>query len=331
MSSILEPTPENISRAASALAAGQVVALPTETVYGLGANAYDDDAVRKIFQIKGRPSNNPLIVHLSSLDNILLAADAAAVEKAARFLDQLARFIPGPLSFVIERNQKIATAVCAGLTTVAVRIPSHPVAAAILSQCSFPVAAPSANPSNYISPTSATHVSDQLGGSVDLIIDGGPCQVGIESTIIDLSRGAAKILRLGQVTAEQIADALSVPIEQLLTKEEKVLAPGMLKEHYAPRTPLALLREMPEISERRAGLLYLSASQPPAQLAAFQKSKALSSSGDLAEIARNLFKSMREFDSLGLDFIVVEECESAGIGRAILDRLMRARAKSVTE
>ncbi len=328
MSLILAPTPDNIARAADALRSGGVIGLPTETVYGLGANAYDERAVANIFKIKGRPSHNPLIVHISSLERISLAADPDAAKAAEPILKKLGRFIPGALSFVIARNDKIAPSVCAGLNTVAIRIPSHTVAHALLAQCEFPVAAPSANPSNYISPTLAEHVAAQLDSALEIILDGGACQVGLESTILDLSGAEPKILRQGQVTAEQISEATGIPATSLLRKEDRILAPGMLREHYSPRTPLSLLGKIGAIPAR-CGLLYLNAQRPPTLCANVHISRALSASGDLEEIARNLFKSMREFDSLGLDLIVVEECQPVGIGRAILDRLTRASAKTV--
>jgi len=214
------------------LSQGDVVAFPTETVYGLGANAYDQNAVEKIFKIKGRPAHNPLITHISSRENLTLVTNQEVIDAISPIIDRLAQFIPGPLSLVIPKNQKICSAVSAGLDTVAVRIPDHALAKALLERCPFPVAAPSANPSNYISPTSAEHVNAQLGAQIPLVLDGGPCTVGIESTILDLSQKNPRILRQGVISAEMLAQALDMPVAALLEQtapqqEALISAPGM--------------------------------------------------------------------------------------------------------
>ena len=330
MSPVRPASDESIQKAAEMLRAGQVVAFPTETVYGLGANAYDDCAVQQIFRIKGRPAHNPLIVHIAALSELALVTTPEVQRDLAAVLSKLSPYIPGPLSIVLPRNERICSTVSAGLATVAVRIPDHATAQALLKACDFPIAAPSANPSNYISPTQAGHVAAQLGDQISLILDGGPCEVGIESTILDLSVEPPRVLRQGRVTAEELATALAVPVGQLLRDQKEVAAvraPGMLREHYAPRTPITLLAQLRTKLPERCGLIYLNAQHRPTIQHPFQAEKSLSSDGDLAEVSRNLFSTMREFDTLKLDLIVIEGCEPVGIGRAIMDRLTRASAR----
>jgi L-threonylcarbamoyladenylate synthase len=315
------------------LSQGDVVAFPTETVYGLGANAYDQNAVEKIFKIKGRPAHNPLITHISSRENLTLVTNQEVIDAISPIIDRLAQFIPGPLSLVIPKNQKICSAVSAGLDTVAVRIPDHALAKALLERCPFPVAAPSANPSNYISPTSAEHVNAQLGAQIPLVLDGGPCTVGIESTILDLSQKNPRILRQGVISAEMLAQALDMPVAALLEQtapqqEALISAPGMLKEHYAPRTPLRVISQpAPAHFPLNTGLITMHSFSELLSCSEFSQRKSLSSNGDLNEICHNLFKTLREFDSLDLDAIYIEACERIGIGRAIMDRIDRASAK----
>jgi L-threonylcarbamoyladenylate synthase len=312
---------------------GDVVAFPTETVYGLGANAYDQSAVEKVFKIKGRPAYNPLITHVSSRENLALVTNQEVIDAISPTIDRLAQFIPGPLSLVIPKNKKICSAVSAGLDTVAVRIPDHPLAKALLERCPFPVAAPSANPSNYISPTSAEHVNAQLGTQIPLVLDGGPCTVGIESTILDLSQKNPRILRQGVISAEMLAQALEIPVASLLQQtaphqEALISAPGMLKEHYSPRTTLRVISQpVPAHFPLNSGLIAMHSFSPLLNYSEFAQRKSLSSNGDLNEICQNLFKTLREFDNLGLDTIYIEVCERTGIGRAIMDRIDRASAK----
>jgi L-threonylcarbamoyladenylate synthase len=315
------------------LSQGDVVAFPTETVYGLGANAYDQKSVEKIFQIKGRPAHNPLIVHLSALDKLILVTTQKVIDIISPTLDRLAQYIPGALSFVIPKNEQICPAVCAGLETVAVRIPKHDVAKALLKRCPFPIAAPSANPSNYISPTSAEHVHAQLGSLIPLVLDGGPCSVGIESTILDLSGEAPRILRQGIVSAEMLAEALDMSAEDLLMratsdKDAAIPAPGMLREHYSPNTPLRIVSEPPPANfPVNAGIITMHGFSPLLNRSECEHRRSLSANGDLNQICHNLFKTLREFDSLKLDSIYIESCERIGIGRAIMDRIDRASAK----
>lgn len=331
----VQPTPEHLHQAAELLESGKVVAFPTETVYGLGANAWSDDAVRSIYAIKGRPSHNPLIAHIASLDQLSLVTTPETVSTLQPILSELKSFIPGPLSLVMKRNNRICDTVSAGLETVAVRIPEHQVAQQLLRLCAFPLAAPSANPSNYISPTEASHVEKQLGDKVAMILDGGSCRIGIESTILDLSVSPARILRQGKVTVEQLSDALNLSPETLLRAstdpQEPVSAPGMLREHYAPLTRTMLLNSGQTRFEDRTGLIYFNRQRRPELSHPFIREEALSDCGDLEQAAYNLFRVMREFDTLKLDLIVIEGCTTEGIGRAIMDRLTRACARSNRE
>lgn len=330
---IIPASAESIQRAAQALAAGEVVGIPTETVYGLAANAFDARAVARIFELKNRPAVNPLIAHLSSLDRVSLVATISAGSKLDRQIERLSVLIPGPLSLILPSNGRVVSAVTAGKTSIAVRIPQHPTALQILSRCEFPVAAPSANISNYVSPTTARHVLDGFGEALSLIIDGGPCQVGIESTILSLIDDAPRVLRSGSIPAEVLADILHVPLADLLDTSghspESPTAPGMMREHYSPRTPLYLLETLTELPHgKRAGVVSFNESNPLSPGFDYVSITYLSSQGELAEVSRNLFAALRQLDEAGLDLIVVDTCSEAGIGRAIMDRLRRASARS---
>jgi L-threonylcarbamoyladenylate synthase len=317
-----------IARAAALLVEGALVAFPTETVYGLGAHALDPVAVAAIFEAKGRPTFDPLIVHLA--DAAELGTVAASVPAAAARLAE--RFWPGPLTLVLPKRQVVPDLVTAGHPTVGVRVPRHPMAQALLRAARIPVAAPSANPFGAISPTRAEHVAAQLGDRVRLILDGGPCEVGVESTIVAFDAdGAPLLLRPGGVALEAleaVAGPVSIPAAEALT----TLSPGRLERHYAPGTPLTLLSaplprsagELP--SSGRLGLL--AARTPPTELAArFREVRILSTTGDLAESAANLFAELRALDAAGLEALVAEPVPEIGLGRAIMDRLRRAQAR----
>ena len=240
-------TDSDISKAALLLKAGELVAFPTETVYGLGADATNDSAVAAIFKAKGRPSNNPLIVHVASFAKLRDCADLSRHKGSARILqllNALEPFWPGPLSVVVPRAAHISSIVSAGGSTVALRIPAHPIALRLLNACDIPIAAPSANPSMYISPTTAKHVRDSLGDSVALILDGGECAVGLESTVISLVDDPPLILRPGAITKQQLEAALKCPVAVKLQHRapgDMILSPGMLAKHYAPHTKVILL------------------------------------------------------------------------------------------
>ncbi len=324
----------DIAQAATLLRAGKLVAFPTETVYGLGADATSEGAVAAIFDAKGRPTNNPLIVHVASFEKLLECADLTHSKDADRIrtqLHKLAPLWPGPLSVIVPKASHISSLVSAGGPTVGLRIPRHPLALKLLKACDLPIAAPSANPSMYISPTTAQHVRDSLGDKVSLVLDGGECEIGIESTVLSLMEAIPTILRPGAITQEQLAHALGCPValrsHQVPEQTRSpLLSPGMLAKHYAPRTKVLLLTAV----EDRTAL-------PPA-VGAVVFSKAtrlpctpkvlitLSQTGDLREVAAHLFAALRELDTTGLDLILVDTCEPIGLGAAIMDRLLRASA-----
>jgi L-threonylcarbamoyladenylate synthase len=307
-------------QAAAWLRAGRCVGIPTETVYGLAANALDTDAVVQIFEIKNRPSFDPLIVHVAHL------------EQAERFitdfptpLRRLAEhFWPGPLTLLLPRRlDLIPDLVTSGLERVGVRVPAHPVTLDLLRQIEFPVAAPSANPFGYISPTTAQHVMDQLGHLIPGVLDGGPCSVGVESTIIGMEGDQVVAYRLGGLPIEQ-AEQLVGPIQIQLNQSSNPAAPGMLASHYAPRKPLLMTyydAQDPRLSGKKVGLLTLKY-QPP--LRADLTALTLSHDGDLAVAAQHLFAALRALDQSDVDIIVAEPVPNVGLGRAINDRLRRA-------
>jgi L-threonylcarbamoyladenylate synthase len=311
-------SPDTIAKAASLLRAGELVAFPTETVYGLGADATSDDAVARIFAAKRRPTFNPLIVHVPTL------ADAAKLVELSPTAERLAdAFWPGALSLVLTRKaaSPISLLASAGLETIAIRVPAQRTAQAILTAAGVPVAAPSANASGRISPTTADHVAGSLGDAVALIVDDGPCPVGIESTVIDCSGNAPVILRPGGVTAEQIKAVIgpvSAAHAAVTDATDAPASPGMLESHYAPAAPMRLNAVSVDPSE------YLL-SFGPHTLSGVRDEQNLSPSGDLREAAANLFAMMRALDHDG-STIAVMPIPDQGLGAAINDRLRRAAA-----
>ena len=301
-------TAAGIRQAAAHLRNGDLVAFPTETVYGLGADATNADAVGRVFQAKNRPAGHPLIIHTAS------AATAFAVGAADPAAARLAkRFWPGPLTLVLPLRSEvgIADAVTGGRSTVAVRVPRHPVAAALLREVRRPVAAPSANPHGRLSPTEAQHVRDELGPAVDLVLDGGPTEIGLESTVLELAGGRPVLLRAGGISVEDLEAAIG-PVDEPRT-DEPARAPGMLRQHYAPRTPLRLDADDPLPDE-----VYLGFGAAPGATCN------LSPTGDLDEAARNFFVMLRRLDSAGARRIAVAPIPDHHLGKAINDRLRRA-------
>jgi len=312
----------DIEEAAIQLASGRLVAIPTETVYGLAANAYNADAVLGIFEAKNRPQFNPLIVHTDRLEKVM-----PALGEIPRLAHKLAkRFWPGPLTLLLPRNEIIPDLVTAGNDRVAVRIPSHPMTLELLSQLDFPLAAPSANPFGYISPTTAEHVAAQLGQKVAYILDGGATTIGIESTIIGFEpNGKTRMYRSGGLPAEEI-EQLTGPLLPPVTAENNPQTSGMLKSHYAPHTPLILgdIEALaPQYANRDMGLLTFKDTYPKVSA---RKVEVLSPAGDLREAAQRLFAALRRLDASGLQVILAEPVLDEGLGRAINDRLTRAEA-----
>jgi L-threonylcarbamoyladenylate synthase len=316
------PISTDLDLAVAHLRAGRCVGLPTETVYGLAANALDVRAVTQIFQIKNRPTFDPLIVHV---------ADAAAVARyATQFPEPLrrlaAKFWPGPLTVLLPRQAIIPDLVTSGLDRVALRAPAHPMAQALLRRLDFPLAAPSANPFGYISPTTAQHVADQLGEQVPLVLDGGPCHVGVESTIVGWEADQVVAYRLGGLAIEDIEREVG-PVRIQLNQSSNPAAPGMLHTHYAPHKSLILNdveKNMARYADQKIGLLTLRPyPTPPLGGVAV----ALSPTGDLAEAAQHLFAAMRQLDAADVAVILAENVPDEGLGRAINDRLRRAAAR----
>jgi L-threonylcarbamoyladenylate synthase len=310
----LSSTPDDIATAARLLRNGALVAFPTETVYGLGGDATSERAVAAIFAAKGRPRFNPLISHLAAAG---AAGDFAELDTRARHLAE--RFWPGPLTLVLRRRRDCAIALLAsaGLDTVALRVPAHPVAQALLAAAGRPIAAPSANRSGRVSPTTAAHVRDELGDRIAAILDGGACRVGIESTVLDLSGERAVLLRPGSIAIETLAEAIGPIIPASAIDAATPQGPGMLASHYAPALPLRL-----DAAAALPGEIILAFGD-----AAIGKEIIwLSRSGNLEEAAANLFAALRDADRPGLAGIAVMPIPDAGLGAAINDRLRRAAA-----
>lgn len=317
------PTPANLRRLARVLRRGGLVAIPTETVYGLAAHALDAAACREIFRAKGRPANDPLIVHVLDLAQ---AEQLAEFNPAARRLAR--RFWPGPLTLVLPKKAGVPGVVTSGGPTVALRSPSHPLARRLLQAARVPLAAPSANRFGYISPTSAEHVASGLAGRIAHVLDGGECPIGVESTILDLTRpDRPRILRPGAITADELAGFLSRPVaigRRIGRGSKRLLAPGMLAKHYSPRTPLRLLRSAQEIP---ADVAIVHMRKPAGRTA--PNVFWLSRRGQLAEIARHLYRVLRAADAGGFREIRIEPLPPGpgGLSDAIADRLRRAMAR----
>ncbi len=311
---------EEVARAARAIRKGLLVGMPTETVYGLAANALDSAAVLRIYQAKGRPRFDPLIVHVADADQAWELA-----EPSARARRLAAECWPGPLTLVLPRRAPVPDIVTSGLDTVAIRVPAHPLALALIRAAGVPLAAPSANPFGRISPTTAAHVREQLAGAVELVLDGGPCRVGIESTVL-APDPTPLILRPGGATRESLERILGEPIaiagRVALATAVPLPAPGMLASHYAPRTPLTmkpLSSRWPDA--RGAAILSWRGEDAPAGAFALE---VLSRRGDLAEAAAGLFAALRRLDASGASAIIAETVPDEGLGEGINDRLRRA-------
>ncbi|MGZ8928107.1 MAG: L-threonylcarbamoyladenylate synthase [Methylobacter sp.] len=321
-----------IKRAADLLRQGRLVAFPTETVYGLGADASNPDAVAAIFKAKGRPADHPLIVHIADIDS--LYDWASTVPEAALKLAH--RFWPGPLAMILNKKPEVPLEVTGGQQTVGLRMPDHPVALALLKSFGGGVAAPSANRFCRISPTQASHVSEELGDAVDMILDGGACRVGVESTIIDLSGSKPRLLRPGHITRQQIEAVLQTELLMPLVSgapapeiSEEIRAPGMMAVHYAPTTPAMRCpaEQLPErirqlIAEgKRIGLLSYQL-----DIAETGQIRVLHLPEQAANYAQSLYAALRELDNLQLDVILIEQPPQTELWRAVNDRLNKATA-----
>lgn len=311
----------DISLAIDFLKQGDVVAIPTETVYGLAGNALDEEAVLKIYEAKQRPRFNPLILHVSSFEQFSLYA--SDIPEICRIL--AAKFSPGPLTFLLPKKDTVPDLVTAGSEKVAIRIPAHPVTLKLLQQLDFPLAAPSANPFGYVSPVTAQHVFDGLQGRIPYILDGGPCTVGLESTIIGFENDEIILYRHGAIPQESIEAVTGMPVRQI-SHAVQIDTPGQLKSHYAPRIPLWVgdVDSLMQVHHGKKMAVISFAKRYVYPEPAYQF--ILSPSADFHEAARNLFKILRQIDTLDADIILAERFPEAGLGRAINDRLQRAQA-----
>lgn len=323
---------ESVAEAAELLANRRIVAIPTETVYGLAANALDDWGVKNIFRVKGRPQDNPLIVHIASMKML-----PPLVREIPEIANQLAeRFWGGPLTMIFPKSDLISDTVSGGLDTVAIRMPESEAALAIIKKCGFPLAAPSANLSGKPSPTTAMHVYEDLNGKIPLIIDGGECSVGVESTVICFKDGKIRILRPGGITAEMLSEFAEVEVDRAVTvqpaKDERVLSPGMKYKHYSPKADVYIINAhgaiFTDYCAKRArfeqNLVALGAGVP--------EEGCFMDYGATPEIqARRLFSLLRKADEIGAKTVLVEIPEKSGVGLAVYNRLLRAAAFRIIE
>lgn len=314
----------DIYKAAELLKKGELVAIPTETVYGLAANAFNTDAVVNIFKTKDRPFFDPLIIHTNSIEKI--ESWVESFPAAARNLAE--KFWPGPLTLVLPKKDIVPDIVTAGNPTVAVRIPYHPLTLELLSMLDFPLAAPSANPFGYVSPTTAEHVDDQLGNKIPYILDGGPCKVGIESTIVSFTNSQPTVLRLGGISLERLQEVVG-DIQVQLHQNSNPLAPGQMDSHYAPKTSF-IFDQIGEQTIVNENLLYTGAITLSRVIPWIPEENQiiLSKSGNLDEAASNIFAAIRILDKKGLRLILAEPLPDKGLGRAVNDRLKRAAHKN---
>lgn len=334
-----EPEKEVVAEAAAVIRSGGLVAFPTETVYGLGADALNEAAVRRIFEVKGRPPDNPIIVHVADRDSVYLLA--SEVPRAAEEL--ISRFWPGPLTLVLKRTELVPAVTCGELETIAVRMPAHQVALELIKEAGVPIAAPSANVSGSPSPTSAEHVLRDLRGKIEMVLDGGPAEIGVESTVIDMTVDPPELLRPGGLPLEEIEGVIGhvrVPelARGLAAFTGKPRSPGMKYRHYAPRCRLILVEGDPasvrrKVAElvtvlrtqgKRVGVLALDgADYPGAEVVD------LGPRSDLRRVAKSLFTAIRDLDERGVDVIVAESVEERGLGLAIMNRLRKASGGEV--
>ena len=319
---LLGQVTKDISIAKYYLEADELVAIPTETVYGLAAKGTSTKALKKIFEAKGRPINNPLILHFKDLESIT----PFITELTENVRELAAEFWPGPLTLLLPKSEMVPDIVTAGSNRVAVRVPNHSITLGLLKTLDYPLAAPSANPSGYISPTRPEHVQKQLGKKVKLILDGGACTSGIESTILGWEKGIPILYRKGVITSEEIEEVLGKG-PQYKNKSNILEAPGMMSSHYAPNTKTVVTEEVKKTVDvhinKKIGLLTFNKHQG----LKVQKELVLTESGSLEEMAKNLYAAMHDLDTLGLDIIIIEKAPNQGIGKAINDRLLRSSTK----
>ncbi|MEZ4805673.1 MAG: L-threonylcarbamoyladenylate synthase [Bacteroidia bacterium] len=314
----------DVDLASTFLKEGKVVGIPTETVYGLAANALNEDAVVSIYHIKNRPFFDPLILHFANLES----AEPYVLEIPEVAYQLGEQFWPGPLTLLLNKNDKIPDLITSGSPKVAIRVPNHPLTLELLSKINFPLAAPSANPFGYISPTRPEHVEKQLGDSLPYILDGGECQVGIESTIIDCTEQSIRVLRLGGLSIQSIEACLGIKLDFKLNENSNPHAPGQLDKHYSPSTSFVLcdniIEDYEKYKDQNPSLLVFGPFKNPKGITVLN----LSEKSDVDEAAKNLFHYMRELDNMKGSLILAMKLPENGLGRAINDRLRRAAANS---
>ncbi len=325
---------KSIETAARLIRQGKLVAFPTETVYGLGANAFDAKAVRRIFRVKGRPSDNPLIVHIYSLEQLSGLVESIPV----MFWVLAGKFMPGPLTVVLRKSANVPRDVAAGLETVAIRIPDHPVALELLRQAGVPIVAPSANLSGKPSPTAAHHVKEDLEG-IPAILDGGPCRIGIESTVLDLTAKGPVILRPGGVTKEEIERVLRMRVRVARPTRARPPSPGMKYRHYSPKAEVVLFEGNPgKIFKAMKTMLHeLDSKKVPTGVMVEEKKRELFKSAEVFSLgkenvesaARNIFDGFRTLDKKGVKVILCQGFPEEKLGHGLMNRLRKAATRSV--
>lgn len=320
---IYKATEENIKKAASFILEGKTVVFPTETVYGLGADGYNPEACARIFEIKERPRFDPLILHADCAENARKLFSYVP-EKALRLMQ---KFWPGPMTLVLPKADNISDIVTAGLKTVAVRVPRHPVALSLIKAAGRPVAAPSANKFGRLSPTTAIHVAEQLGDGPAIILDGGRTTVGVESTIITFYENKPVLLRAGGLAAEEIEEELGEKVlRPVISGDSLPSAPGCLKKHYAPVAEMKIIKRGDK-TEKDKNTAYMAFSEPPEDCGEYGIVRILSAEKNLCEAAANLFYMLHELEKAGIKKIYAEEMPHTGLGLAIMDRLKRGSVK----
>ncbi|MCP4456611.1 MAG: threonylcarbamoyl-AMP synthase [Cytophagales bacterium] len=310
---------KDIDYAKDVLSDGGIVGVPTETVYGLAGSALDTGAILKIYKAKNRPQFDPLIAHTNRIDKI----ETWVHDFPLKAMQLAEKFWPGPLTLLLNKTDAIPDLLTSGLARVAFRIPNHPLTLELLSRLDFPLAAPSANPFGFVSPTQASHVEDQLGDKVDYILNGGKCRIGIESTVVGFEEDEVIVHRLGGLSVEEIEEVVG-PVQLKLNKSSNPEAPGMMKSHYSPGIPViigSIRDEVEKLKDRKAGVISFSEFYHDAQVM-----KVLSPTRDLHQAAKNLFRVLREMKDEEVDVIVTEKFPNEGLGKAINDRLERSAA-----
>lgn len=324
----------SLRTAVKLLAAGEVVAFPTETVYGLGADAFNRNAIRTIYRVKGRPSDNPLIVHIGSLSQVHPLAASIPI----RFWILAEAFMPGPLTVVLRRSPALPPYLNPGLPSVAIRLPGHRIARALINEAGFPVVAPSANLSGRPSPTRADHVLEDLDGTINAVLDGGRCRIGLESTVIDLTGRVPTVLRPGFITTEQLEEVLRTKVRLARQKGRKPRSPGLKYRHYSPNAELILLegrkpdirRALSEMAatlkgKKKVGVLALDEVAPSSEGVEFFS---LGKSG-VEEAARKLFDGLRDLDRRDVDLILCPAFDEKRVGTAVMNRLKKAASRRI--